>query len=80
MRTNIVLDDDLMEEARRYAHARTKKGLIEEALRTFIETRANEERLTTYRAGLSDIRRKTDGLQLGPSARDIIRSDRDKRG
>lgn len=40
MRTNIVLDDSLMEEAFRYAEGiHTKKALIEAALKEFIRTR-----------------------------------------
>ena len=36
MRTNIVIDDDLLEEAFSVSDARTKKDLIHEALRAFI--------------------------------------------
>ena len=39
MRTNIVLDDDLVEEARRLTGIPTKRALVAEALRTLIETR-----------------------------------------
>jgi Arc/MetJ family transcription regulator len=40
MRTNIVLDDDLVDEAFRYAESiHTKKALIEAALREFVRTR-----------------------------------------
>jgi Arc/MetJ family transcription regulator len=79
MRTNIVLDDTLMEEAMRYARARTKKGLLEEALKKFIETRSAEERLATYQTRLADIRHKTAKLRLRTSAQDIVRADRDER-
>ncbi len=37
MRTNIVLDDDLVKTAFKYSKARTKKDLIDEALKTFVE-------------------------------------------
>jgi Arc/MetJ family transcription regulator len=36
MRTNIVLDDELVDEAFRYSDATTKKDLIHEALRELI--------------------------------------------
>ena len=36
MRTNIVIDDDLLEEAFSISSARTKKDLIHEALKVFI--------------------------------------------
>lgn len=37
MRTNIVLDDNLVKEAFRYTEATTKKELVEIALREFIQ-------------------------------------------
>jgi len=39
MRTNIVIDSDLIEEAFKYSTSRTKKDLIHEALVTFIESK-----------------------------------------
>ncbi len=39
MRTNVVLDDDLMEEALKLSSARTKKEVIREALKEFVENR-----------------------------------------
>lgn len=36
MRTNVVLDDDLMKEALKFSKEKTKKGVIQEALRAFI--------------------------------------------
>jgi Arc/MetJ family transcription regulator len=39
MRTNIVIDDDLLDEAFSVSGARTKKGLIHEALRELIRIR-----------------------------------------
>ena len=36
LRTNIDIDDDLMAEAMRPSGLRTKKAVVEEALRTFI--------------------------------------------
>ena len=38
MRTNIVLDDDLVSEALRHSRATTKKELIHTALREFVQT------------------------------------------
>ncbi len=37
MRTNIVLDDDLLREAFRYARVKTKRELVEQALREFVD-------------------------------------------
>jgi len=39
MRTNIDIDDDLMAEAMRAGQAKTKRGVVEEALRLLIQTR-----------------------------------------
>ena len=39
MRTNIVLDDDLVEEARRLTGIKTKRELVHEALRVLVETK-----------------------------------------
>ncbi len=36
MRTNIDLDDQLLEEARELSGIKTKKGIVEQALRVFI--------------------------------------------
>ena len=43
MRTNVVLDDALVREAFRYSTARTKKDLIHEALRFYIETKKRKD-------------------------------------
>lgn len=39
MRTNIVLDDDLVKKAARLTGIRTKRALVREALRLLVETR-----------------------------------------
>ena len=39
MRTNIVLDERLVEEAFKVSHAKTKKELVHQALKEFIENR-----------------------------------------
>lgn len=45
MRTNIVLDDRLVDEAFRYSAAKTKKDLIHEALRELIRARKRKSML-----------------------------------
>ncbi|CAN5663434.1 MAG: type II toxin-antitoxin system VapB family antitoxin [Rubrobacter sp.] len=37
MRTNIVLDDELVEEAFRHSDAKTKRELVDRALREFVD-------------------------------------------
>jgi len=39
MRTNIVIDDELMDEAMRQSGASTKRAAVEEGLRLLIQTR-----------------------------------------
>jgi len=39
MRTNVVIDDRLMAEAQRVSRIKTKRRLIEEAIREFIASR-----------------------------------------
>ena len=39
MRTNVMLDDSLVEEALKVSSARTKKEVIHEALKEFVENR-----------------------------------------
>jgi Arc/MetJ family transcription regulator len=45
MRTNIVLDDALVAEAFRHSTARTKKDLVDEALRELIRLRGRRSLL-----------------------------------
>jgi Arc/MetJ family transcription regulator len=39
MRTNIDIDDQLIQDAMRETGSRTKKGVVEEALRLLVQTR-----------------------------------------
>jgi Arc/MetJ family transcription regulator len=43
MRTNIVLDDDLVAEAMRRTGIKTKRAVVEEALRALIGLKRQEE-------------------------------------
>ncbi|RLD97582.1 MAG: type II toxin-antitoxin system VapB family antitoxin [Aquificota bacterium] len=43
MRTNIVIDDDLLNEAFSLSEAKTKKELIHEALRLYIRVKKRED-------------------------------------
>ncbi len=42
MRTNVVLDDELVAEAMRYTGLTTKKAVVEEALRLLVQLKAQE--------------------------------------
>jgi Arc/MetJ family transcription regulator len=39
MRTNVVLDEELVQEALKLSGARTKKDVIDQALREFVENK-----------------------------------------
>jgi Arc/MetJ family transcription regulator len=43
MRTNIVIDDRLMDEAQKLSKIRTKRELVETALREFITSRRRKD-------------------------------------
>jgi len=78
MRTNIDLDDELLEEAMRHSTARTKRALVEEALRTFVDVKTAELRRSSYKDRLASIRGRTTGLRLKKSATEILREDRSR--
>ena len=40
MRTNVVIDDDLMDSALKVSGLKTKKGAIEEGLKLLVQTRS----------------------------------------
>ena len=42
MRTNIVVDDNLMEEALKLSDIKTKKGVVEEALKLLVQVNRQE--------------------------------------
>ncbi len=43
MRTNIVIDDDLMEEALKVSSLKTKKAAVEEGLRLLVQRKKQEK-------------------------------------
>lgn len=79
MRTNIVLDDDLVREAMRYSKAKTKRALVEDALRTLVRVRAEESRRQSYQDRLLAVQSRLAGLTFRESASEIIRQDREGR-
>jgi len=55
MRTNIVLDDDLVKEAFRHAPVKTKRELVDLALREFVATRKRRDLRALFgRGGIRD--------------------------
>jgi len=43
MRTNIVVDDNLMAEALQLSDTKTKKGVVENALKLFVQVKRQEK-------------------------------------
>lgn len=78
MRTNIVLDDDLVAEAMRYSTARSKTALVEEALRVLVETRSSAQRKESYERRLRALQRRLATTKPRESAVAILRRDRER--
>jgi len=78
MRTNIVLDDELMREAARHSSGKTKRAVVEEALATFIRVHEERKRRESYRDRLQDLDRKLANLRLRERPIDILRRDRNR--
>ncbi len=78
MRTNIVLNPDLVREAMQYTQARTRKALVDEALRTFVQVRAQERRLQTYSERLRRLDARLGGVRLRTSPAELLREDRNR--
>jgi len=79
MRTNIVLNDDLVREAMRYSKVKTKRALIEEALLTLVRVRAEERKRETYLERLAALDRRLAGIRLRESPLELLRQDRVRR-
>jgi Arc/MetJ family transcription regulator len=79
MRTNVVLNDDLVGEAMRLSGARSKRAVIEEALRVFVEVKATEQAAAGYRERLRRLDDRLRGLRLRESPSAILRQERDRR-
>lgn len=79
MRTNVVLNDDLLQEAMAFTRARTKKGVIEEALQAFVEMKHAEQKRQSYEERLRLLDARLGGRRLRTSALDILRADRERR-
>ncbi len=78
MRTNIVLDDDIINEARQYSHSSTKRALVEEALKVFIETKARERKTHTYRVRLLNLETRLSGIQLRERPLSVLKESRER--
>lgn len=78
MRTNIVLNDDLVREAMQYSHARTRRALVEEALAMYVSVKAEERRRATYAERLRGLERRLQGVRLRERPAAVLRADRER--
>lgn len=78
MRTNIHLDDDLMDQAARYSQATSKRALVKEALQTYIAAKAKEEKNATYASRLEKVRTRLAGLRLREKPSQLLKEDRSR--
>lgn len=78
MRTNIVLNDDLVREAMQYSRARTRRALVEEALATYVAVKAEERRRATYGDRLRDLETRLAAIRLRQRPGDLLRADRER--
>jgi len=78
MRTNIVLDDDLLEEATRYSAARTKRAVVREALALYVAVKREERRRATYKERLQRVREQVAARRIRADAHEIVRRDRER--
>lgn len=78
MRTNIVLNDELIGKAMKYSHAKSKRAVVEEALGVYVAAKQAEAKQASYAERLEQIRRRTAGVRIPESSRDIVRRDRER--
>jgi Arc/MetJ family transcription regulator len=77
MRTNIVLNDELLQEAALYTKVQTKTGIIEEALLVFVRVKAEEKARQGYEQKLQALDSKLSKLRpMRQSVRAVLRADR----
>lgn len=79
MRTNIVLDDELLEEAMRLSGESSRRAVVESALRLLVQVKGGEKRAEAYRARARSLDGRLRGLRLRESPSEVLRRDRDRR-
>lgn len=78
MRTNVVLNEELLQEAARYSNAKSKSALLEEALRTLVQVRARERATQDYASRLRRVQQKLQNKVFRESSTEILHRDRDR--
>jgi Arc/MetJ family transcription regulator len=77
--TSVVLDEELLRDAKQHSSASTNRELVEEALRTFVEVKSKERRRAEYAARVAELRKRTSTLRLRKSSSAILREGRNQR-
>ena len=78
MRTNIVLNEELVREAQRYSRAKSKSALVEEALRALVELRSRQERRRSYEQRLGAVQQALSSKRFRTSSSELVREDRER--
>ena len=78
MRTNLVLNDELLAEALRLHGGGSKSAVVETALRIFIEVKTTERRRQSYRDRLRRLAERLQRIRLRESPSELLRADRDR--
>ena len=79
MRTDLVLNDELLGEAMRLSAGLSKRAVVEEALRTYIAVKRAERAAEGYPQRLQRIAERLRGLKLHERPSNVLRADRDRR-
>lgn len=78
MRTNVVLNDELVEEAMKLSTVKSKSALIEESLRFFVASRQAENRRAQYGRRVLELQQKLSRSSPRQSAHEIVERDRQR--
>ncbi len=78
LRASVIINADLLAEAAKYAGARSKSALIEQALKTYVELMSREDKSSAYRKQAAKLQSRLAGIVLRESAHELIRSDRQR--
>ena len=76
MRTNIVLNDQLLKQAGTYSQATTKRALVEEALQYFVTSRKEEDRRKNYSIRYAKHVERMKNIKINVSPLELLRQDR----
>ena len=78
MRTNIILNEELLREAQQYSSTKTRSALVEEALRILVQVRARERAAENYASRVRQVQQKLQNRQFRDSAAEILKRDRSR--